>query len=58
MSLQPRTVLITGSSSGIGRAIAERLLDKGHRVVGQVVDHTSTTLRHWGSQAPCSLDIR
>jgi NAD(P)-dependent dehydrogenase (short-subunit alcohol dehydrogenase family) len=39
MSLQPRTVLITGSSSGIGRAIAERLLDKGHRVVGFARDH-------------------
>jgi len=29
-----RTVLVTGASSGIGRAIARQLLQHGHRVIG------------------------
>ncbi|OAI14110.1 short-chain dehydrogenase [Methylomonas koyamae] len=29
-----RSVLVTGASSGIGRALARRLLDQGHSVVG------------------------
>ena len=29
---QPRTILISGASRGIGRAIAERLLADGHRL--------------------------
>ncbi|MFS2114182.1 short-chain dehydrogenase/reductase, partial [Herbaspirillum frisingense] len=33
MSLQ-KTLLITGISSGFGRALAEAALDAGHRVVG------------------------
>ena len=28
----PRTVLLTGASRGIGRSIAKRLLDDGHRL--------------------------
>jgi len=33
-----RTVLVTGASSGIGRAVSERLLADGHRVVGLARD--------------------
>jgi 3-hydroxy acid dehydrogenase / malonic semialdehyde reductase len=29
-----RTILVTGSSSGIGRAVARNLLDQGHDVIG------------------------
>ncbi|MDA0831771.1 MAG: SDR family NAD(P)-dependent oxidoreductase [Planctomycetota bacterium] len=29
-----RTIVITGATRGLGRAMAERLIEKGHRVVG------------------------
>ena len=32
----PRTFLITGVSSGLGRAFAQGALDAGHRVIGTV----------------------
>lgn len=34
MTKQPRTILISGASSGIGRATSELLLQNGHRVIG------------------------
>ncbi|MEO1004007.1 MAG: SDR family NAD(P)-dependent oxidoreductase [Cyanobacteria bacterium J06638_7] len=38
MSTEPRTVMLSGASRGIGRAIAERLLADGHRVSAGVRD--------------------
>ncbi len=34
----PRFVVVTGASSGIGRAVASRLLDEGHAVLGLARD--------------------
>ena len=34
MTTTNRTVLISGASSGIGRAVCERLLADGHEVIG------------------------
>jgi len=41
-----RTVLVTGASSGIGRAIAERLLRHGHTVIGTSRDSRRFTTAH------------
>jgi len=41
-----RTILITGASSGIGRACARTLLDKGHEVIGVSRDCQKFTQAH------------
>lgn len=48
-------VLITGTSQGIGRAIAELFLNNGHTVVG--IDRQASTLCH-ASYTHHTLDIR
>ncbi len=48
-------VLITGSTQGIGRAIAQRFLDEGHQVVG--IDRQSTDLSH-PSYTHITCDVR
>ncbi len=40
-----RTVLITGASSGIGKAIAEKILQHGHQVIG-ISRNTERLARH------------
>ena len=39
MTTTSRTLLITGTSSGIGRALTERLIKDGHRVIGFARNH-------------------
>jgi 3-hydroxy acid dehydrogenase/malonic semialdehyde reductase len=38
----PRTLLVSGASSGIGRAIAKRLLERGETVIGVARDFTKS----------------
>jgi 3-hydroxy acid dehydrogenase / malonic semialdehyde reductase len=44
--LMPRHLLVTGATSGIGRAIAQAALDRGHRVVGTGRDWTKFPCDH------------
>ena len=51
---RPRQAVVTGSSSGIGRAIAQALLDGGWHVTG--LDVAPTTLRQPGF-TPLAVDL-
>jgi 3-hydroxy acid dehydrogenase/malonic semialdehyde reductase len=51
-----RTVLVTGASSGIGRAIARNLLDQGHHVIGLSRDRTRFS-RPMANFSPVQLDL-
>jgi 3-hydroxy acid dehydrogenase/malonic semialdehyde reductase len=52
-----RTVLVTGASSGIGRAIAQNLLQQGHAVIGVSRDCRKFT-RQMDNFSPVQLDLR
>jgi len=51
-----RTVLVTGASSGIGRAIAQNLLKLGHAVIGVTRDCRKFT-RQMENFSPVQLDL-
>ncbi|MDD5577702.1 MAG: SDR family NAD(P)-dependent oxidoreductase [Methylobacter sp.] len=51
-----RTVLVTGASSGIGRAIAENLLQQGHHVIGASRD-CRKFMRQMATFSPVQLDL-
>ena len=51
-----RTVLVTGASSGIGRAIAQNLLQLGHSVIGVSRDCRKFT-RQMENFSPVQLDL-
>jgi NADP-dependent 3-hydroxy acid dehydrogenase YdfG len=51
-----RTVLVTGASSGIGRAIAQNLLQLGHAVIGASRDCRKFT-RQMENFSPVQLDL-
>ena len=51
-----KTALVTGSSSGIGQAITEALLNDGHNVIGLARDHGKFKPRY-GSYRPITVDL-
>jgi NAD(P)-dependent dehydrogenase (short-subunit alcohol dehydrogenase family) len=60
MSVPPRTWFITGSSSGFGRALAETLLARGHRVAGTAreLNRVADLERRYPEAAlPLALDV-
>ncbi|TAN68096.1 MAG: SDR family oxidoreductase [Methylobacter sp.] len=51
-----RTILVTGASSGIGRAIARNLLRQGHHVIGISRD-SGKFIRQMDNFSPVQLDL-
>jgi len=56
MTPTQRTVLVTGASSGIGRAIARHLLQQGHHVIG-TSRNSAKFIRQIANFTPVQLDL-
>jgi NAD(P)-dependent dehydrogenase (short-subunit alcohol dehydrogenase family) len=53
-----RTLLITGASSGLGRAFAEAALDAGHRVIGTVrSEHAASAFSSLAPDRTCAVTL-
>lgn len=54
---RPRTAVVTGAASGMGKATAERLLGSGYRVIG--IDISDSSLPHFSSEyTSLNTDVR
>ena len=51
-----RIAVVTGSSSGIGRATATRLLEAGFTVIGLARHHNQSDINH-DRYHPCTADV-
>jgi NAD(P)-dependent dehydrogenase (short-subunit alcohol dehydrogenase family) len=53
-----RVAIVTGAARGIGAAIAARLIESGHHVLGGDVDWDDPVIEESESFARCDLDVR
>ena len=51
-----RTILVTGASSGIGLAVAEKLLQQGHTVLG-IARRLNQILVEYSDFVPIAMDL-
>jgi NADP-dependent 3-hydroxy acid dehydrogenase YdfG len=59
-TLEGKTAIVTGVTSGIGEAVADRLLRAGARVVGVArnAEKLTTLQQRWGGRfEPCTIDL-
>lgn len=55
---ESRVILVTGAANGIGAAIADLAITRGHRVMLTDIDEQALARRVGGRAATCALDIR
>lgn len=57
MAMPTRTLLLTGASRGIGLAIAHRLLEDGHKVIGLARNFSNSAVRDHARFAAETVDL-